>query len=338
VIETPAAVVDLDRLERNLSRWQSYCDDAGLRSRPHVKTHKCIEIARMQVELGARGITCQKLGEAEVMVEAGLDDVLIPYNLLGDSKLDRLTALLERAEIAVTVDDAALLPGLARAARDAGRELRVLVECDTGLGRAGVQSPQAAVELARAIDEPLRFGGLLTYPVLERTLAFLSEAAEELEPETVSVGGTPSMWTAADLTDVANEYRAGNYAFYDRNSVAAGAATLDDVALTVHATVVSRPAPDRALLDAGSKCLSSDRGPDDAMGLILEAPSSTVEQLNEEHAYVRLAEGDSLELGQHVHVVPNHACVVSNLFDEFALERAGQPEGSWRVAARGKSR
>jgi D-serine deaminase-like pyridoxal phosphate-dependent protein len=338
VIETPAAVVDLDRLERNLARWQSYCDDAGLRSRPHVKTHKCVEITRMQVELGARGITCQKLGEAEVMVHAGFDDVLIPYNLLGDEKLRRLTALLERAEVSVTVDDAAVLPGLARAARDAGRELRVLVECDTGLGRAGVQTPEAAVALARQIDEPLRFGGLLTYPVLERTLAFLSEAAEKLESETVSVGGTPTMWSAAELTDVANEYRAGNYAFYDRNSVAAGVATLDDVALTVHATVVSRPAPDRALLDAGSKCLSSDRGPDDGMGLILEAPGSTVVQLNEEHAYVRMGEGDSLELGQRVRVVPNHACVVSNLFDELVLERAGQPEGSWRVAARGKSR
>ena len=338
MIETPAAVVDLDRLERNLARWQSYCDDAGLRSRPHVKTHKCIEIARMQVELGARGITCQKLGEAEVMVDAGLDDVLIPYNLLGDEKLRRLTALLERAQVSVTVDDAAVLPGLARAARDAGRELRVLVECDTGLGRAGVQTPEAAIALARRIEDPLRFGGLLTYPVLERTLAFLSEAAETLEPETISVGGTPTMWSAAELTDVANEYRAGNYAFYDRNSVAAGAATLDDVALTVHATVVSRPAPDRALLDAGSKCLSSDRGPDDAMGLILEAPSSAVVKLDEEHAYVRLAEGDSLELGQRVRVLPNHACVVSNLFDELVAERAGEVEGVWRVAARGRSR
>jgi D-serine deaminase-like pyridoxal phosphate-dependent protein len=338
VIDTPAAVVDLDRLERNLARWQSYCDDAGLRSRPHVKTHKCVEIARMQVELGARGITCQKLGEAEVMVDAGFDDVLIPYNLLGDEKLRRLTTMLERAHVSVTVDDAALLPGLARAARDAGRELRVLVECDTGLGRAGVQTPEAAVALAREIDEPLRFAGLLTYPVLERTLVFLAEAAEELEPETVSVGGTPMMWSAAALADVANEYRAGNYAFYDRNSIAAGAATLDDVALTVHATVVSRPAPDRALLDAGSKSLSSDRGPDDAMGLILEAPSSTVEQLNEEHAYVRLAEGDSLELGQHVRVVPNHACVVSNLFDELLVERDGEIVDAWRVAARGRSR
>ena len=338
MIDTPAAVVDLDRLERNLARWQAYCDDAGLRNRPHVKTHKCLEIGLMQVELGARGITCQKLGEAEVMVDAGIDDVLIPYNLLGEGKLRRLTALLERARISVTVDDAALLPGLARAARDAGRELPVLVECDTGLGRAGVQTPEAAVALARTIEEPLRFGGLMSYPVLERTAAFLTAAAEELDPEIVSVGGTPTMWSAAELVGLVNEYRAGVYAFYDRNSIAAGAATLDDAALTVHATVVSRPSRERALLDAGSKCLSSDRGPDEAMGTILEAPTSSIVKLDEEHAYVRLGDGDALELGQRVRVVPNHACAVSNLFDEFVLERAGQPEGSWRVAARGKSR
>ena len=338
MIDTPAAVVDLDRLERNLARWQAYCDDAGLRNRPHVKTHKCLEIGLMQVELGARGITCQKLGEAEVMVDAGIDDVLIPYNLLGEGKLRRLTALLERARISVTVDDAALLPGLARAARDAGRELPVLVECDTGLGRAGVQTPEAAVALARTIEEPLRFGGLMSYPVLERTAAFLTAAAEELDPEIVSVGGTPTMWSAAELVGLVNEYRAGVYAFYDRNSIAAGAATLDDAALTVHATVVSRPSRERALLDAGSKCLSSDRGPDEAMGTILEAPASSIVKLDEEHAYVRLGDGDALELGQRVRVVPNHACAVSNLFDEFVLERAGQPEGSWRVAARGKSR
>jgi D-serine deaminase-like pyridoxal phosphate-dependent protein len=338
VIDTPAAVVDLDRLERNLARWQAYCEEIGLRNRPHVKTHRCVEIARMQVELGASGITCQKLGEAEAMVDAGLDDVLIPYNLLGEPKLRRLASLLERARVAVTVDDEALLPGLARAARDARTELPVLVECDTGLGRAGVRTPGEAVALARAIDEPLRFAGLLTYPVPEGAASFLSAAAEELDPETISVGGTPTMWSAAELAGLANEYRAGTYAFHDRNSVAAGAATIDDVALTVHATVVSRPRRDRALLDAGSKCLSSDLGPDAGMGEILEAPRSPIVKLDEEHAYVQLADGEMLELGQEVRVVPNHACVVANLFDELVVGRSGQVEGAWPVAARGRSR
>jgi D-serine deaminase-like pyridoxal phosphate-dependent protein len=339
LIDTPAAVVDLDRLECNLRRWQDYADEAGLRNRPHVKTHRCAEIARRQIELGAAGITCQKLGEAEVMVDAGIDDVLIPYNIVGESKLERLRALARRASVAVSVDSEALLPGLA------GADVGVLVECDTGLGRAGVQTPDDAVTLARAIarTDGLRFEGFLTYPALPRADVFLAAAvygaqAAGLEVQTVSSGGTPTMWSARELMPLVTEYRVGNYAFYDRKSVAAGVATLDDVALTVHATVVSRPTRDRAILDAGSKALSFDAGPDDAFGELLEAPRSRIVDLNEEHAYVQLAEGDELELGQRVRVVPNHACVVSNLFDELRLERGGLPKGFWRVDARGRSR
>jgi D-serine deaminase-like pyridoxal phosphate-dependent protein len=345
LIDTPAAVVDLDRLERNLGRWQAYCDDAGLRNRPHVKTHRCVEIARLQLGLGAHGITCQKLGEAETMVAAGIDDVLIPYNLVGESKLKRLGALMRRAKVAVTVDDAALLPGLAGAAADAGTPLSVLVECDTGQGRAGAQTSADAVELARAVAgaSALDFEGFATYPVSPGTTSFLAAAVEGaraagLEPRTVSAGGTPTMWSAAALTPLIGEYRVGNYAFYDRNSVAAGAADLDDVALTVHATVVSRPTRSRAILDAGSKSLSSDLGPDNTMGLIVEAPASRIVRLNEEHAYVEVADGDSLPLGRRVRIVPNHACVVANLFDELILERGGGVEGAWSVAARGRSR
>jgi len=138
---TPAVVVDLDRLESNLARWQEHCDRTGLANRPHVKTHKCVEIARRQIELGARGVTCQTLYEAETMVDAGIDDVLVPYNVVGDGKLERLATLLGRAHVGVTVDDAALLAGLSLAAGRAGSELAVLVDCDTGLGRTGVRSP-----------------------------------------------------------------------------------------------------------------------------------------------------------------------------------------------------
>jgi D-serine deaminase-like pyridoxal phosphate-dependent protein len=146
------------------------------------------------------------------------------------------------------------------------------------------------------------------------------------------------MWRSGELAPPVNEYRVGVYAFNDRKTIAAGAAELDDVALTVHATVVSRPTRDRAILDAGSKSLSADTGPDDAFGLVLEAPASRITQLNEEHAYVALADGDELELGQRVRVVPNHACNVSNLFDEFVVMRDGAVADRWPVAARGKSR
>jgi D-serine deaminase-like pyridoxal phosphate-dependent protein len=336
LIDTPAAVVDLDRLERNLRRWQSYADEAGLRNRPHIKTHRSVEIARRQVALGAVGITCQKLGEAEVMVDGGIDDVLIPFNILGESKLERLRALARRTRVSVTVDAEQLLAGLA------GADVGVLVECDTGLGRAGVQTPDDAIALAHAIErtDGVRFEGFLTFPAPPGAPAFLGAAVEGvgLEVPSVTAGGTPTMWSAHELRPLVTEYRVGVYAFHDRNSVAAGAATLDDVALTVHATVVSRPTPGRAILDAGSKVLSSDPGPDDVFGEILEAPASRIVRLNEEHAYVEVGEGDELELGRRVRIVPNHACVVSNLFDELLVERDGEIVDAWRVAARGRSR
>jgi D-serine deaminase-like pyridoxal phosphate-dependent protein len=343
-VDTPAVVVDVDRLERNLERWQEHCDSVGLANRPHVKTHRCVEIARRQQQLGAVGITCQKLGEAETMVAAGLDDVLVPYNIVGALKLERLARLLEQAEIAVSVDDAELLRGLEWAASESGRELRVLVECDTGLGRTGVQTPADAAELAWLVGRfpSLRFAGFLTFPLPPGAREFLAEAVRlvedrGLEVTVVSVGGTPTMWESAELRPVVNEYRAGVYAFHDRSSVAAGAATLDDVALTVAATVVSRPTPRRAVLDAGSKVLSSDRGSVTGHGLIVEAPESTITRLDEEHAYVDVAVAETLELGQTVRVVPNHVCVVANLFDEFVVARGDQFVGRWPVDARGRS-
>lgn len=342
-LETPAPIVDLDRLERNLSRWQRRCDELGLTNRPHVKTHKCVEIARLQLELGAIGLTCQTLGEAETMADAGCDDLLLPGNVLGERKLARLEQLLERATVTVAVDDARVLPGLDRAAAGGGRSLGVLVECDTGHGRTGVATPEAAAELAAKVSESpeLRFAGFLTYPSPPGSAEFLGSAVEEarrrgLEVETVSAGGTPAMWDAASLQPTVTEYRAGTYAFHDRATVAAGAASLDDVALTVCATVASRPASDRAILDAGSKALSSDLCAAPGYGLVLEAPSSQLVKLNEEHGYLALGAGEELELGAQVRIVPNHACVVPNLFAELTLVRGNELAGRWAVAARAR--
>ena len=341
-VETPAPVVDLDRLERNLARWQERCTELGVDCRPHVKTHKCVEIARRQLELGATGLTCQTIGEAETMAAAGFDDLLLPTNVLADHKLARLARLLERAAVSVAVDDVQVLAGLAQAAARAGRPLRVLVECDTGHGRMGVASPREAADLADAIDraDPLEFAGFLTYPFPAGALELLEQAVDEaaargIETRTVSVGGTPAMWTVARHSAV-TEYRAGTYAFHDRATVAAGAATLEDVALTVCATVVSRPTRGRAILDAGSKSLSSDRSAADGFGLVLDAPQSTIVKLDEEHGYLELAAGDDVRLGQQVRIVPNHACVVSNLFPELVLTRGGELAGRWAVDARGR--
>ncbi len=335
-VATPAAVVDLDRLESNITRWQEHCDRVGLANRPHVKTHKCVEIARRQVEAGARGVTCQTLHEAEVMVDAGIDDVLVPYNVVGARKLEQLALLLARARISVTADDPVLLAGLAGAAAEAGRELGVLVDCDTGLGRTGVSSPDEAAELAAAIARTsgLRFDGLLTFPAPPGASAFLEAASamigrRGLGVETVSAGGTPTMWRSGELRPCVTEYRAGTYVFSDRNTVASGAATLDEVALVVTATVVSSR-DGRAIVDAGSKALSSEPT-DDGFGLVLEAPDSKLVRLDEEHGYVELAARDELEVGQQVRIVPNHVCLAVNLTDELLAIRGGEVAARWRV-------
>jgi D-serine deaminase-like pyridoxal phosphate-dependent protein len=333
-VVTPALVVDLDRLESNLARWQEHCDRAGLANRPHVKTHKCVEIARRQVALGACGVTCQTLHEAEVMVAAGIDDVLLPYNVVGEPKLEQLASLLGRAHVRVTADDAALLAGLSRAAARAGRGLDVLVDCDTGLGRTGVASPAEAAGLADEIARApgLRFAGLLTFPSPAGARAFLAEAAtllrrRGLAAQTVSAGGTPTMWSSGRLRPVVTEYRVGTYAFNDRNTARTGAASLEEVALTVAATVVSRR-NGRAIVDAGSKALSSEAA-EDGFGLVVEAPRSRIVRLDEEHGYVEPA--DELELGQQVRIVPNHVCLAVNLGDELVAVRDGVVSVRWRI-------
>ena len=335
-VPTPALVVDLDRLEANLARWQDHCDRAGLANRPHVKTHKCVEIARRQVGLGARGITCQTQHEAEVMVDAGIDDLLVPYNVVGEPKLERLASLLGRAHLRVSVDDASLLAGLSGAAGRAGSELGVLVDCDTGLGRTGVGSPGEAAGLADEIARTpgLRFDGLLTFPSPAGVHAYLEKAAARirsggLEVETVSAGGTPTMWSSGDLRPLVTEYRVGTYAFNDRNTIRAGAASLDQVALAVAATVVSRR-NGRVIVDAGSKALSSEAA-GDGFGLVLESPGARILRLDEEHGYVEPAGGVELELGQQVRIVPNHVCLAVNLADELVAVRDGEITARWPV-------
>jgi D-serine deaminase-like pyridoxal phosphate-dependent protein len=344
-LETPSVIIDLDRVERNLERWQDHCDRHKLGNRPHIKTHKLLELARRQVELGAIGIACQKLGEGEVMADGGLADILIPYNLLGPAKLARARALAGRVALRVTCDSLPVAEGLSQAFAGAGRPLGVLIECDTGALRCGVGTPEAAVELAQSIDRlpGLRFDGLMTYPApggqpavrafIAATRALL--ARHGLEAAIVSSGGTPDMWRAHEVEGV-TEHRAGTYVYYDRMQVRAGAATFDDCALRVLTTVVSRPTADRAILDAGSKSVSSDLGGLDGYGLIEQYPQARIAKLSEEHGHVQLGEGGRPKLGERVTIIPNHCCVVSNLFDEVVGVRGDEVERRFRVAARGR--
>jgi D-serine deaminase-like pyridoxal phosphate-dependent protein len=344
---TPAVVIDLDRVERNIRRVQAICDRAGVANRPHIKTHKIPALARMQVAAGARGITAQKLGEAEVMADGGLDDILISYNILGEEKTSRLGRLLRRVAVTVAADNPTTIEGLTHAGRIAGRPLGVVIECDTGRKRAGVETPVEAVALAGLIKErpDLRFDGFLYYPP-ERswpeTQKFHEEAlagvrALGLEPRIVSTGGTPNLENVGRLHG-ATEHRAGTYIFNDRMMIACGAATLEDCALSVYATVVSRAAPERGILDSGSKTLTADPGGGlDGYGLILEYPQARIHAFAEEHGFLDLSKSnDRPRVGEVVRVIPNHVCVVVNMVDRLIAVRGGQVAEVLPVAARGK--
>jgi D-serine deaminase-like pyridoxal phosphate-dependent protein len=341
-LETPVAVVDLDRLEANIARFQRYLDQHGIANRPHIKTHKIPEIAHMQLAAGAVGITCQKLGEAEVMAQAGIKDIFLPYNILGEAKLERLARLARRASLSVTADSETTVRGLAEAMRRAGLSLPVLVEFDAGLGRCGVQSPHEAADLARLIarSEGLRFGGLMTYPTSQRAGEFARAARELLAAdgiavERVSGGGTPNMWQAHQHPDV-TEHRAGMYVFGDRYTISSGAVRLEDCSFSVVATVVSRPTADRGIIDGGSKTFSSDILGLDGHGLILEYPEARFYKMSEEHGQLDFSACERRpQVGERVTVIANHCCPVANLFNQIVGARNGQVEVVWPVAARG---
>ena len=344
-VETPAVLIDLPKVEANLQRFQSYCNQHGLAARPHIKTHKLPDFAHRQVELGAVGITCQKIGEAEVMVSAGIEDVLLTYNILGAAKLARLKALAARCRLSVVADNEIVLAGLADTFAG-GPPLTVLVECDSGGGRCGVQTAGDAVKLAQWIDraDGLRFGGLMTYPPkrhIEVVRDWLADAMHTFQRaglacEVVSSGGTPDIWQAHEVS-TATEHRAGTYIYNDRMMVDAGAATWETCALDVLTTVVSRPTDTRAVLDAGSKALSSDMGGLTGHGYIREYPDAFIHMLSEEHSVVDLSTctGAKPAVGELVHVVPNHACVVSNLFNTVHGVADGRVERVFTVEARG---
>ncbi|RVC62393.1 MAG: D-TA family PLP-dependent enzyme [Mesorhizobium sp.] len=344
-LDTPAILIDAARAEANIRKAQAHADRHGLKLRPHIKTHKLPYWAKKQVAAGAVGITCQKIGEAEVMADAGLTDIFLPYNILGRAKLERLKALHGRVTLSVTADSKETLEGLAAIFADAGHPLQVLVECDTGMGRCGVQTAAEALALAKAVDSAkgLTFCGLMTYPAAgkqaeaEAWLAGAKQAlaAAGLECQRISSGGTPDMWRSGD-DSVVTEYRPGTYIYLDRYQVAKGVGSLDDCALTVLATVVSHPTPTRAILDSGSKALSSDTLGLADFGELLGMPGARVTGLSEEHGNVTLSGDAKLRIGERVRVVPDHCCVVTNLFDQVHLIDGDKVLETLPVAARGR--
>jgi D-serine deaminase-like pyridoxal phosphate-dependent protein len=341
-LETPVPVVDIDCMQANIARLQVYLDQHKIANRPHVKTHKIPAIAKMQMDAGAIGITCQKVSEAEIFADAGFDDIFLPYNIIGESKLKRLMALASRINVSVTADSGFTARGLSNAAMLADLTMTVLVECDTGAGRCGVQSPQEAAELARLIGglPNLHFGGLMTYPSNEDLDDFVRETRtllkdDNLPIERVSGGGTPTMWEAHTHPEL-TEHRAGIYVYGDRLTLRSGAVTLDTCALRIITTIVSRPTLERGILDAGSKTLSTDLHGLEGYGYICEYPEAKIYALTEEHGHVDFSACERKpEIGERVSVIPNHCCVVTNLFDEFVGARSDQVEETWQIAARG---
>lgn len=344
-LDTPVPVIDIDVMMNNLRRWQAAADQYGVANRPHIKTHKLVPLARLQMDMGAKGITVQKLGEAEVMADAGITDMLLTFNVLGPRKVDRLAALARRTAIKVVADNRTVIDAVAQAGLKAGRDISVLVECDTGARRNGVTTPEEALALAKYIAQApgVRFGGLMVYPAIggrAATDAFFATTralceANGLPVETTSTGGSPDMWSNEGLAN-ASEYRAGTYIYFDRSLVARGTCTLADCALTVLATVVSVPSDQRAVIDAGSKSLTSDLMGLTGHGIVPALGDVVVSTMSEEHGILDISKASRKpDVGERVRIVPNHVCPVTNLFDEVVFVRGDKVLGAVKVDARG---
>ncbi len=340
-LETPSILIDLDIMSRNIAAMQERCDALGLAFRPHIKTHKIPAIARLQLAAGAAGIACQKVSEAEIFAADGFDDIQIPYNIIGEKKTARLMDLAIYNRISVSADSQTTVDGLSAAAKKAGVPLRVLVELESDQHRAGAPVARA-VALAEAIagDENLHFAGLLIYPsdasirpTLLEAIALIDEKGIGID--VISGGGTGAALHAHEVPEL-TELRVGTYVFNDWTTVKRGWNTLENCAMTVMTTVVSRPTEDRAILDSGSKTLSGDSY-EGEYGYIIEYPDARIYRLNEEHGYVDLSAcANRPKVGEIVHVIPVHTCVVTNLHERLYGVRGDEIEVEWPVAARGK--
>ncbi len=339
-LETPSVLINMDIMERNIQAMQRRCDDLGIHFRPHIKTHKIPDIARRQLEAGAVGIACQKVSEAEVFAAAGFRDIQIPYNIVGARKTARLAALAQQVDLSITVDSLAVAEGIAAAAQSADAEISVLVEL-VSLGMRTGTTPEDALAIAQYVQATpgLRFAGLMIYPSdaairprLQATLALLADA--NLAVETVSGGGSGAIRESHLLPEL-TEMRVGTYVFWDWGSVDQDYTTFENCAMRVRTSVVSANDPVRVILDAGSKSLHSETV-DGLFGYIEEYPGARLYKVNEEHGYVDFSNGEGMpKVGDIVHVIPVHTCVVTNLHNQLYGTRGGLIEQVWDVAARG---
>jgi D-serine deaminase-like pyridoxal phosphate-dependent protein len=368
-LPTPFVAVDLAKLTTNIAAMQSLATSAGVRLRPHTKTHKSINIARMQIDAGAAGLCCAKLGEAEVLADAGFTDLRLPYPV-NPSNVARVQALQKKGvALSIIVDSLTVAEEWSRAMAGAPKPLEVLVKVDVGFHRCGID-PEAgsAVSMIRRVADlsGLRFRGLLSHAghaynaesidalgqIAEREIEILRGLAARVRDagvavDEISVGSTP---TARFITiqQGVTEMRPGNYVFFDRTQAGLRATAAEQCAMTVVSTVVSRPAPGRVVFDAGSKTLTSDGargfGAVTGHGLVYPSletsqpdPAIAIERLSEEHSVARVTAACALKPGDRVRILPNHACTVTNLADSLAIVEGTRVIEHWPVSARGKN-
>jgi D-serine deaminase-like pyridoxal phosphate-dependent protein len=359
-VDTPALVVSEEILHRNIATMAAFAASVGVNLRPHIKTHKTVQIARLQVAAGAIGVTCAKVGEAEVMVnEAGIEDVLLAYPTIGEAKFRRIAALMDRARIVVATDSLDAARMMSRAMTQHDRNLDVMLEVNTGQDRSGARVGEEAIAMALEIARManLNLTGIMTHEghansalpneiegialAAGRAMVETAEAIRShgIELPTVSVGSTPAAFFTPTVPGV-TEMRPGTYVFNDNSAFPYGRVGVDDCAARFVATVVSRTAPDRGVLDTGSKSLAMDPGKaHKGHGYIVGHPDVIITKLSEEHGVISIPDGESgLEIGDRVEVIPNHICPTVNLMDELFITRDGKIIDTWKVAARGKVR
>jgi D-serine deaminase-like pyridoxal phosphate-dependent protein len=357
-VETPALIVDLDRLERNIARAAAYADAHSLRMVPHTKTHKTPEIGRLQLAAGAAGLTVAKTTEAEAMLAAEPPFLLVAYPVLGEAKLRRLMTVARRTRVAVSLDSREAAEQLSAAASAASVSVGVRVEAEMGMMRCGLPVGDGLFDLARLVDRlpGLELEGAQFYPGqlwpldadIDGQLAAISASVAAIRagfdraglPLRVVSGGTsPTLWRSHEVAGM-NEIRPGTYVFNDRTQVASGGFGWDDCAATVLVTVVSTPRPGFALVDGGSKSFSSDmaaHAPEGGHGRVVEAPGCRLIKLNEEHGHLDTSQSERpIRIGDRLRVIPNHVCVAVNLHEKIVAVRGEEVEQVWTVAGRGK--
>jgi D-serine deaminase-like pyridoxal phosphate-dependent protein len=325
-VDTPALLLDFDALRHNIDTMATFFASRRCRLRPHFKSHKCTHIARMQMEAGAVGMTCAKLGEAEVLADAGIQDILIANEIIGPLKIGRLMALCARANLMVSADSAENIRMLSTHAAAAGVTLRVLVEVDIGMGRCGAAPGQPAADLAALVASlpGLKFEGLQGYE------GHCVDLRDAVEVHIVSGGGTGT-YDINGNTDGIDEVQAGSYAAMDW--------WYTDIrpefrqAMTILTTVVSHTKPRIAIIDVGRKGIGAEWGPPR-----LKNPEDgrVLSYTSEEHMTIELTGDRKINLGDRIEIIPSHGCTTSNLYREFVVHQNGQVIATWPIEGSGK--